>query len=202
MDPYTLAQVTIILSLWSPCDSESQVNSYWVARAFHHAQEDMLFPPERKKDWETLRCRRRILWWCCLIRERMLAIGMRRPNRLLRKGFDLQLPSEKDFGLEILHPRSGTQRRKRQHVIMFVLLCKLSIIMEAIAMFQRSVAFARDWSDQSSSVTNDDVEQLGRLEQELKSWRSELDQATLDRVQRRTKRSNIALIYILRIMSE
>jgi hypothetical protein len=74
--------------------------------------------------------------------------------------------------------------------------------MEAIAIFQRSVAFARDWSDQSFSMTSDDVKQLARLEQELKNWRSELDQATLDRVQRRTKRSSIALIYILRIMSE
>jgi hypothetical protein len=132
----------------------------------------------------------------------MLAIGMRRPNRLCHEGYTRKLPTERDFGLEVLFSTDSTARLKRQQVVMFVLLCKLSDIMEEIALFQRNVTFFRDWSVETQRISKEEVRQVIKLEQELKSWRAELDRVTVDRVQRRTKQSRIPFIYILRIMSE
>jgi len=132
----------------------------------------------------------------------MLAIGMRRPNRLCHEGYTRKLPTERDFGLEVLFSTDSTARLKRQQVVMFVLLCKLSDIMEEIALFQRNVTFFRDWNVETQRISREEVSQVIKLEQELKSWRAELDRVTVDRVQRRTKRSRIPFIYILRIMSE
>ncbi|KAI9743670.1 MAG: hypothetical protein M1818_002986 [Claussenomyces sp. TS43310] len=111
---------------------------------------------------------------------------------------------EKDFGLEVLFPGYTSEVAKKEHVSLFILLCRLSNIMENVAIFQRNACFARDWSKTSASLTPQEVKYVAGFERELRSWRIQLDGAisinTGSRL-RRSKRSKTPLVYILRIIN-
>jgi hypothetical protein len=132
----------------------------------------------------------------------MLAVGMRRPNRLHKTGYVPPLPREKDFGLEVIFPNVTTLRLKKQLINFFILFCKLSNIMEEVALFQRTVQFPRDWSVELPAINWLEVQRVENFQKKLNQWRSELDHAAVDRVNRRSKQARTPLLYILRIMSE
>jgi hypothetical protein len=128
----------------SPGPGGVQNNSYWMNLAFKHENEDELWKTRPPIDGRL--CRRRVLWWCCLVRDRMLALGMRRPYRLHRGPFEEDLTSELDFSFEAASYLTTEIQSKRIAIFAFVWLCKLSEIMAAIAVFQRQSKLSREWN--------------------------------------------------------
>ena len=158
----------------------------------------MLLMPAQQRDVGTLHGRRKLLWWCCIIRERMLALGMQRPYRLHGTAKERPLPVEIDFGLEVIFPKYTSVTVKRELPNVFLLLCKLSIIMEDVAIFQRKAQFTRKWNS-DITITLHEVRHVRNLDQAIRSWKEELFQVIRNGYSRQKMNP---LVYILKIMGE
>ncbi|PVH74660.1 hypothetical protein DL98DRAFT_658625 [Cadophora sp. DSE1049] len=178
-DQVVLTQICLILSLWSPGWIGTQNNSYWLDMAFKHATCERLWEVKlndlNKKDDPNNR--NRLLWWCCLIRDRVLALGMRRPHRL-HKAPSLthdHLITSSDFGLEAQYPSYLDVESKQLAMLSFIWFCKLSKIMARIAVVKGRMRFERDW-DGDSGVDEDEgrveegLMEMDVFERELRGW--------------------------------
>jgi hypothetical protein len=115
-----LTQAAVILSHWSPFDDTEEVNIFWVDEAFQNALHSRLHASFRRLN--------RRVWWCCLVRNRLTALGLRRPDTLKHiryvKGFDaLDIDTSESPGCCSI----GQIRLLLQKL--FVQLCVLSEIM-------------------------------------------------------------------------
>jgi hypothetical protein len=173
-----MTQIELLLSLWSPPNSGHQNNSYWLDMAFRHAKEAKLWEP--RSDNVHKPCRLRLLWWCCIVRDRVLAIGMRRPHRLHRVPSEVFIISAKDFGLEEVTPFYTNTESKRIEILAFIWLCKLSEIMAAIAVFQNRINFDRDWNGASSGSSSTELEEIIILDGRLEFWRDSFKSAVYE----------------------
>lgn len=100
---------------------------------------------------------------------------MRRPHRLhktAKKSADIE---ETDFGIEERCPQYSDIRTKRVNMLAFMWLCKLSRIMEELAVIQRRTKFARDWEGNKMENIMPELKELNCLHQELKSWLHEFE---------------------------
>ncbi|OGM39645.1 hypothetical protein ABOM_011462 [Aspergillus bombycis] len=90
-DPVVMSQTALLLSYYNT-HRDTKSNSTWLGIAIRHAQAgnadqyDILsFSDDRE--------RLKRLWWSCILRDRMISLGTRRPLQIL----DPRLPSQKDF---------------------------------------------------------------------------------------------------------
>lgn len=134
-----------------------------------------------------------------MVRDRVLALGMRRPYRLHKDPFEEPLISELDFGLEATTPLYTDVHSKRISVMAFISLCKLSEIMAAIAVFQRRNRFSRDWDGNSNSVNASELEAVSAFDQDLKDWMESFEAHATDLAGRDGKDSATPFI-ILRVV--
>jgi hypothetical protein len=132
----------------------------------------------------------------------MLSLGLRNSHRLQSSTDVPALPSEEDFGLEPSYPSYVDVEQKRILMSTFIPLCKLSNIMEAVAVFQRSVSFRQKWNGNLGRVKLLDMLQVIGFERRLRAWREDLDAVTREVVDSDVHRSIIVPIYSLRILSE
>ncbi|KAJ0422750.1 fungal-specific transcription factor domain-containing protein [Aspergillus carlsbadensis] len=89
-DRFVVAQASLLLTYYST-DAERSNNSRWLRTAIRHAKKERAhlyhhLQPCRK----TLDLKR--LWWCCMIRDRIISLGMRRPIQITPDEFDLNQP--------------------------------------------------------------------------------------------------------------
>ncbi|KAF4630029.1 hypothetical protein G7Y89_g8117 [Cudoniella acicularis] len=174
-DPVTLTQVCLILSLWSPGASGVQNNSYWINMAFKHANAGELWKSQPATA-NGRPCRRRLIWWCCIVRDRVLALGMRRPYRLHKAPFEEDLISQLDFGLEARSPSSTVDMQSKQTAILaFIWLCKLSEIMAAIAIFQQRTRFSRAWNGDSIGNSMSELDEVRIFDRDLSKWKEDFE---------------------------
>jgi hypothetical protein len=131
----------------------------------------------------------------------MLALGMRRPERLRKLEALPPLPTEADFGM-VIFSRYITVARKREMVKLFLLLCNLSVIMEDIAVFQRRVRYSQLWDAENWELTLQEIELVMGFERRLKVWKDDLNYAGGNRVKRPYIRYGLPMFHILQIMCE
>jgi hypothetical protein len=200
-DPYVLTQVALLLSLWTPCDPERQVNSYWVNRAFIHARAANL--AHTSKHYITSQPRSRLLWECCLIRDRMLALALRRPERLHEKPQIHYQLSRRDFGREAELPSYTDQYSKNTLLIAFMYFSDLAKIMASVAMILEAVRYCQEWDNKQKTPTSKELENIRVLDKMVMDWRTEFDQVVAKRMQSSARSCGArTLVFILRIISE
>ncbi|KAL2850619.1 fungal-specific transcription factor domain-containing protein [Aspergillus pseudoustus] len=110
-DRYVVAQAALLLTYYST-DAERSNNSRWLRTAIRHAKKERAhlyhhLQPSKK----TLDLKR--LWWCCMIRDRIISLGMRRPIQITPDAFDLNQPGlsfedlqEECFQSEVYSPEA------------------------------------------------------------------------------------------------
>ena len=172
-DHLVLTKVALLLTYWSPFDTEYQVNNYWTDRAFHHARAIRLW--DRPRENTTTSTRYRLIWWCCLLRDRLISIALRRPYRIHEAKSSWPIISEADFGLEVMFPQFITVKTKRSTIDAFIWLCKLSDIMRDIAVFQEEKRFDREWSDSliNQASIMGEASRVLQFDSQLRNWREE-----------------------------
>lgn len=156
-----LAQCALLLSHWSPYDSTKEVNSYWVDEAIRHAVAGGM------SDRSSTH-RKRIIWWCCLIRNRMISLGLRRFNRLERR-VDGPLPTTMDFCDPASTPYTAPTAAKGYFVRVFTLMCSLSRIMvDSVLLRYRKYNTA--WSFPDDRAVAESMDEVGYLQEKLNIW--------------------------------
>ena len=172
-DHLILTKIALLLTYWSPFDSEYQVNNYWTDRAFYHARVIRLW--DRPGENAVTSRRYRLIWWCCLLRDRLISIAMRRPYRIHEAKSSWPLVTEADFGLEVMFPKFITVKTKKSLIQAFIWLCKLSDVMRDIAVFHEQTRFDREWSgkriDQAKIMS--EASRVSQFDTQLRSWREE-----------------------------
>ncbi|KAL4760107.1 transcription factor domain-containing protein [Aspergillus foveolatus] len=97
-DRLVIAQACLLLT-WYTTDAERSTNSRWLRIAIRYAKKEQahlyhklpqLGPKRKVSDLKRL-------WWCCMIRDRIISLGMRRPIQITPDGFDLQLQEGLSF---------------------------------------------------------------------------------------------------------
>ena len=168
--------------------------------AFKHATDAKLSEPYSAEKVSIRRCR--VLWWCCVVRDRVLAFGMRRPHRLHETSIKDTFITEDDFGLEAKFPSYTNIRMKRVTILAFMWLCRMSLIMEKLAIIQRRTKFARDWDGDEAENIIPALEELNRVHQQLKAWIKEFETEIAEAMENETGNEVPIPVSILRIVAK
>ncbi|KAI1425756.1 hypothetical protein F5Y12DRAFT_344888 [Xylaria sp. FL1777] len=136
-----LAQAALLLTYWAPNWSlaRKKPNTAWLGVAIQYAKSadahiysamptfsPVTDPIEHKKQNSLKR-----LWWCCVIRDRLISLGMRRSIQISRAHFDVDLNSglgcsdlADDVGLSKVY-NSETKRRLNEIFVQLGELCSV-----------------------------------------------------------------------------
>lgn len=99
-DRLTLVQSLLLMTYWYDSDSDDKHTGYWMGLALTTAHIEGLHrhPEERPHMTKKGRLRRRI-WWSCVIRDRLLGLGIRRPSRIREEEFTVEGLRLDDFDI-------------------------------------------------------------------------------------------------------
>ncbi|KAF5640803.1 fungal specific transcription factor factor domain protein [Fusarium sp. NRRL 52700] len=140
LSPLVLSQVALLLSFWYP-DSKTgpeMPNTLWLSIAIHHARclgaheawRDQYSSTQSDKSQLLRR-----LWWCCVIRDRVLSLGLRRrlqiakvPPVLLPSDFENEIKQS-----EVIHPENK-RRLVRIHIRLMELCGVLTDLLELMCL--------------------------------------------------------------------
>ncbi|KAI5864845.1 fungal-specific transcription factor domain-containing protein [Durotheca rogersii] len=137
-----LAQTALLLSFWATNWSlaSKKLNSTWLGIAIQNAKSSdahlyavkptysAVTDPVQHKKQNTLKR----LWWCCLIRDRILALGVRRSLQISRSHFDLDANTGlgyTDLADEVDRSKVYNADTKRCLIEIFVQLGELSSVL-------------------------------------------------------------------------
>ncbi|KAF5529343.1 cutinase transcription factor 1 beta, partial [Fusarium napiforme] len=99
-DRMTLIQSLLLLSHWYDGPDDDKDTWHWMGIALTNAQVGGLHrDPEHLKISQEEKKLRRRLWWCCLMRDRLLALGIRNPPRLRDDEYNVKPLTLDDFDL-------------------------------------------------------------------------------------------------------
>lgn len=107
-----------------------RVNSFWLGTAIHLAKDvdahryhaKTSLSPERQNLLKRL-------WWCCILRDRILPLGVRRPLQIQPQDFDFtSSPLTKgDFANEVDRSKVYDAATKDSLVELLITLCDLAV---------------------------------------------------------------------------
>lgn len=118
-----LVQVALLLSFWSPYDASTEVNTFWARTAVHYATRANIDQSEIPSEF--------LLWWCCVVRSRTLALGLRRPQKLAAVATP-PLPNAHHFKHLISTDKGKPSPQQICAARAFVAICKLAAILEYV----------------------------------------------------------------------
>ncbi|KAL4876054.1 fungal-specific transcription factor domain-containing protein [Aspergillus karnatakaensis] len=124
-DRLVISQAALLLTYYTT-DAERSTNSHWLRIAIRYAKKERahlyyhLHPSRKTTDLKRV-------WWCCIIRDRIISLGMRRPIQITRDDFDFhQLGlSFQDLEDECLHSEVYTPDTKAALFRVLASLCHL-----------------------------------------------------------------------------
>lgn len=104
-DRLTLIQSLLLMSFWYGSSQDEKDTWHWMGISLSLAQVLGLHrnPDHLDISLRAKRLRRRI-WWSCFMRDRMLALGIRRPARIRHEEFSVPMPTLDDFDTTPLPP--------------------------------------------------------------------------------------------------
>ncbi|KAM5344054.1 hypothetical protein ACJ41O_012591 [Fusarium nematophilum] len=114
---------------------QKRTNSIWLATAIQLAQaagaHQFYLNPSRKPEVANELKR---LWWCCIVRDRILPLGLRRQLHipLVDGEMDKNLLTEDDFAEELTNSRVYGPETKRSLVRLFITLCELAVSLTGV----------------------------------------------------------------------
>lgn len=130
-DSFTMAQGALLLSYYST-NSERHLNTFWLSIAIQSARANRAHL--YNKDKSLTRYKRQMkkrLWWCCVLRDRILPLGVRRSLQITHSQLNSagQELTEEDLEEDI--GSSEVYDIETQHLLAKILVaqCKLAIEM-------------------------------------------------------------------------
>ncbi|EAQ90581.1 hypothetical protein CHGG_02516 [Chaetomium globosum CBS 148.51] len=102
-DRLVLVQGLLLMTYWYETPDDQKDTWHWMGVAIslahtiglHRDPAKTPMIPQKQKLWKRV-------WWSCLMRDRLVALGMRRPTRIKSEDFDVPTLNEDDFEIEAL----------------------------------------------------------------------------------------------------
>lgn len=158
-DPISLGQAALLFTFWPGAlrAGPAKSNSMWLSTAIQHAKslrahrlvsnagqnKQAAIPPQT-------RISLRRLWWCCYIRDRILALGLRRTLRIPEKYPPLVL---EDFENEIHRSRVYNAESKRRFFDIFIQISNLCVVVTDLL---RLCSTSEDGIECETNITDHD----------------------------------------------
>jgi hypothetical protein len=102
---------------------------------------------------------------------------MRRPHRLHKVPTEDIIVTARDFGPEANVPSYSSVQSKQTSILAFIWFCKLSGIMEELAIMQRRHRFAKDWDGDRAENITPELDQVKSLHRKLQTWLADFEEA-------------------------
>lgn len=137
-NPISVSQAALLLTSWTPPSNiDRKPNTMWLVVAVENARDAgapyRLLPtcPGPNSQKKFLNALKR-LWWCCVIRDRIMSLGLRRGMQITRYDFDIdRYPrlSVDDLADEIPFSRVYTPDMKRDLIEILIRLVDFCVIL-------------------------------------------------------------------------
>ncbi|KAL2844509.1 fungal-specific transcription factor domain-containing protein [Aspergillus pseudoustus] len=126
-DDFCCAQTSVLLTYYSS-PTNSNINSYWLTVALHHARVIHAHRYYELNHHEKANLLKRI-WWACVCRDRLLSLGLRRPFQIGAHEFDFRQSALtiSDLSDEIHRSLVYSANSKRALIQMFNFQCELCV---------------------------------------------------------------------------
>jgi hypothetical protein len=183
------------MTYWYETPDDQKDTWHWMGVAIslahtiglHRNPEKSNMEPSKKKLWKRI-------WWSCFMRDRLVALGMRRPTRVKDEDYDVPMLTEEDFEIGPLSdnitiiPRDCTLVRdvesQRQLAQMCIAKAKLCLCISHVLTAQYSVLVkAQGMQGQEGNTRSsvmlfpkklDQTDEVKRCDEELSTWIEEL----------------------------
>jgi hypothetical protein len=101
IDRITLVQALLLMTYWYETPDDQKDTWHWMGVSISLAQTIGLHrnPAKSSMDVKRQKLWKRI-WWSCFMRDRLIALGMRRPTRIKHEDCDVPMLLEDDFETE------------------------------------------------------------------------------------------------------
>lgn len=161
-DRIPLIQSLLIMTYWYETPDDQKDSHHWMGIAVSLAQTIGLhrnperMDPAKQKLWKRM-------WWSTYMRDRLIALGMRRPTRIKTGDFDVPMLTVDDFEIATL-PEDSTcippdctlfrdTEKQRQLAILCIEKAKLCICISSVLSVQYSVLHNNQASGNSEGST-------------------------------------------------
>jgi hypothetical protein len=191
-------QSLLLMTYWYETPDDQKDTWHWMGVAIslahtiglHRNPENSEMEPRKKKLWKRI-------WWSCLMRDRLIALGMRRPTRVKDEDYDVPMLTEDDFEIAALSehittiPRQCTLARdvgaQRQLAQICIAKVKLCLCISHVLSAQYSVLVRCQGMQSAEGATRssamlfpkklDQMDEVNNCDLELSQWLSELPAA-------------------------
>ncbi|KAI9844111.1 MAG: hypothetical protein M1837_005825 [Sclerophora amabilis] len=103
IDRISLIQALLLMTYWYETPNDQKDTWHWMGVAISLAHTIGLHRNPEKSDMDSKRQSLwKRIWWSCYMRDRLVALGMRRPTRIKSEDFDVPMLTVDDFDLEAL----------------------------------------------------------------------------------------------------
>jgi hypothetical protein len=121
---------------YSPDTNNRKVNTFWLGVAIQNARDANSHAYDSTPNMtECERNVRKRLYWCCILRDRILPLGVRRPIYITDAHFDFSKNAplnSKDLEGEISHSKVYDPQTKRSLAELLESLCELAVALTGI----------------------------------------------------------------------
>jgi len=180
-DSAAVLQSLILMSLWYGKWDERRHTWHWTGLAYDAARNMGLQREQTTRSAsETVRRFRRRLWWSLYIRDRMIALGTRRPMRIRDDDFDVAMLTLEDFDIEPVDSTSQgrslspSAEENTATALMCIALAKLCICIGHVLSSQYTVLNSQSDIPHTMMVVSkrkgEHTQELESCDRELNEW--------------------------------
>ncbi|KAK7432731.1 Cutinase transcription factor 1 beta [Neonectria magnoliae] len=193
-DRLVLVQALLLMTYWYETPDDQKDTWHWMGVAIslahtiglHRNPGSTSMTPAKQKLWKRI-------WWSCFMRDRLIALGMRRPTRIKDEDFDVPMLEESDFEIEVLPddntviPSSCSLVRdidmQRELAIMCIAKAQLCVCISHMLKAQYSVLIRDKMKPENTTNSTmmlfpnkqlDNVESVTEVDHELMAWAESL----------------------------
>ncbi|UKZ70210.1 uncharacterized protein TrAtP1_011204 [Trichoderma atroviride] len=189
-DRLVLVQGLLLMTYWYETPDDQKDTWHWMGVAIslahtiglHRNPDVTTMAVPTQKLWKRI-------WWSCFMRDRLIALGMRRPTRIKDEDFDVPMLLESDFELAVLPdritvvPPECTLMRdvemQRELATMCIAKAKLCICISHMLKAQYSVLIRDNMKPENTTNSTmmlfpnkklDNLDNVKIVDAELKEW--------------------------------
>lgn len=194
LDRLVLVQALLLMTYWYETPDDQKDTWHWMGVAIslahtiglHRNPGSTTMAPVKQKLW-------RRIWWSCFMRDRLIALGMRRPTRIKDEDFDVPMLEESDFEIAPLPdyitiiPAECTLMRdvnmQRELATMCIAKAQLCLCISHMLKTQYSVLIRDKMKPENTTNSTmmlfpnkqlDNVESVNNVDMELMAWAESL----------------------------
>lgn len=193
VDRIALIQSLLLMTYWYETPDDQKDSHHWMGIAVSLSHTIGLHRnPEKSASMDVQRQRLwKRIWWSTYMRDRLIALGMRRPTRIKNQDFDVPMLTVSDFESAVLPAGSScipancsfvrSKEKQRQSAILCIEKAKLCICISHVLSAQYSVLNNNHGviSEEGSTKTTmmlvanklePEMDQLQSCDRELREW--------------------------------